>query len=357
MYTSKERVRAAVMHKDTDVVPANFECVGNVMDRLKAHFGFTDDEQVRVRLGSDIRGIQPKYIGPELKGYTDSKGNRIWQGFWGDRYRVHWNGKGYESVPCDFQLDNLNTIEALKNYNWPRTEWFDYESIKVQCEMYKDKAITIGYQGPFQFATHLRSMDKIMMDMVLEPEYAHYLFDRMLEFELEHYEKMLIAADGQIDILKACDDYGTQRGLLFSTDMWEEYFKENTKKLVDLAHRYGAMYHQHSCGAMEPLIPGLIECGIDILEPLQKLPGMDPKELKAKYGDQVTFLGGVDTQTILPFGTPEEVYNETKQVVDTLSRDGGYILMASQSFESDVPVENILAMYSVRDPSLWQMKK
>ncbi len=351
--TSKERIRAAVAHKKTDIIPANFECVGNVMERLKAHFGYEDDEQVRVRLGSDIRGITPTYIGPERKGYKDAKGNSVWVGHWGDRHRVHFNGKSRESIPCDFPLDSINTIEGLKNYPWPRTEWFDYESIKRQCDKYKDKAITIGYDGPFQIATHIRSMDKLLMDMVLEPDYAHYLFDRMVEFELEHYEKMLIAADGQIDILKCCDDYGTQRGLLFGVDLWEEYFEENTKKLVDLAHSYGAMFHQHSCGSMEPMIPGLINCKIDILEPLQKLPGMEHDMLKKEYGDKVTFLGGIDTQTILPFGSPEEVYNETKQVISTLGKDGGYILMASQSFESDVPVENILAMYSVRDPSLW----
>lgn len=102
---------------------------------------------------------------------------------------------------------------------------------------------------------------------------------------------------------------------------------------------------QHSCGAVRKIIPNLIECGVDALEPIQKVEGMDVDELKAEYGDKLLFQGGVDTQHILPNGTPEEVYAESTRVIKALYKNGGYILCGSQDLQADVPVENVKAMY------------
>ena len=346
--TAKERVRAAVLHRIPDKVPANFECVPYVMDKLLKHYNFSDPEQVYSKFDIDIRAVTPLYKGPDLLEYREGE-DIIKDSFWGFKKRNHWTGKEYNSVTCYFPLDEISNIKELSTYKWPSPDWFDYESIKWQCEKFKDKAIVIGHEGPFQNACNLRSMEKLFMDMVLEPELAKGIFDHMVEFELEYYERILIAADGQIDILRTHDDYGTQSGLLFSVEMWRDYFAENTKKLTNLAHKYGAFYMQHSCGAVHSIIPELIECGVDILEPLQKVNGMEPEGLKRDFGKDLTFHGGIDTQRLLPFGTPEEVKAETRYFIDTLGSDGGYILMASQNFEGDVPVENIEAMYSVRD--------
>lgn len=346
--TSKERVRAAASHKVPDKVPANFECVATVMEELLKYYRFNDPEQVYRKFDIDIREVGPKYVGPELKSYYIG-GDLVAESFWGCKMKQHWNGREYNAITCHFPLDELETVEQLNQYAWPSPDWFDYESVKYQCDRYKDKAIIIGHEGPFQIATFLRSMDKLCIDMLLEPELAHKIYDKMVEFELEYYERILMAADGQIDILRPHDDYGSQTSLLFSIDMWRDYFKQNTGKLVKLAHKYGALYQQHSCGAISPIIPELIECGVDILEPIQKVKGLEPEELKKLYGEKITFHGGIDTQSILPFGTPQDVKNETEYYIRTLNINGGYILMASQSFQSDVPVENIEAMYSVRN--------
>lgn len=344
---SKDRVRKAIEHKYVDKVPANFECVPYVMEKLLNYYNFSNAEQIYKKFDIDIRSVAPKYIGPELKDYY--KGNdRIVENYFGWHDRLHWTGKEYNSVTCYFPFDQFETIEQLDAYRWPSADWFDYESIKYQCDLHKDKAIIMGHEGPFQIATFLRSMEKLFMDMALEPDFAHRLFDRMVEFELEYYERIFKAADGQIDILRPHDDYGTQISLLFSVDMWKDFFTENTKKLTTLAHKYGAFYQQHSCGAIRPIIPELIKCNVDILEPIQKVKGLEPDSLKREFGDTLTFHGGVDTQGVLPFGTPQQVIDETKYIVDTMNKNGGYILMASQSFEGDVPVENIEAMYSVR---------
>lgn len=345
--TSKERVRKAISHHQPDRVPTNFECEPSVMEKLLKHYGLNEQEQLLEKLEIDIRSVSPTYIGPELKTYTEN-GSIIKEDYWGWKNKYHWNGEDYNVMPLDFPLYNFETLEQLENYRWPSPDWFDYESIKYQCDKYKDKAIIAGYEGPFQIATFLRGMDKLFIDMAINPEFAHKIFDKMIEFELEVYERIFIAADGQIDMLRPNDDYGTQISLLFSVDMWREFFEENTKKLVSLAHKYGAFYHQHSCGAIRQIIPELIKCGVDVLEPIQKVKGMEPEALKKDFGDKLTFHGGIDTQFLLPSGTPEEVIRETKYFIDTLNVNGGYILAASQNFESDVPIENIEAMFSVR---------
>ena len=107
---------------------------------------------------------------------------------------------------------------------------------------------------------------------------------------------------------------------------------------------------QHSCGAIRPIIPNLIRCGIDAIEPIQKVTELEVDGLKTDFGEQLCFQGGIDTQGILPFGTPQDVYEETTRVIQALYGSGksGYILCGSQDFEGDVPVENILALYEAR---------
>ncbi len=350
--TSKERVRRAIQHQKPDRIPAAFEAVEPVVEKLMKHYGYTDREQLFERYTIDTRYVFPKYIGPKLKEYTDSQGRQVKQAFWGyeETFTV-LDGDTYGTTTF-FPLNHVEMIEDVEAFNWPCVEWFDYEDLKEQCKGYKDKAIVVGHEGPFQIVTYLMPMEKFFMLMIDEPEVAQRILDKMVDFELRYYEKILQAGEGQIDILRLHDDYGTQISLLFSVDMWCEFFEENTKKLVNLAHKYNAFYQQHSCGAIQPIIPQLIGCGVDILEPLQKVKGLEPETLSEKFGGQITFHGGMDTQGLLPFGTPDEVKAEVRRYMEVLHQNGGYILMASQAFESDVPIQNIEAVYSVhRYPS------
>jgi uroporphyrinogen decarboxylase len=346
--TSKERVRQAVQHKQPDRVPADFEAVDIVIERLQQRYGYCEPEQILQRFEIDIRVVNPRYIGPERKFFTDQDGFVVKEDYWGIQTKSIWTGREFHGHTVYYPLNVAKSLADLDRYAWPSADWFDYEDFKRQCDKHRDKAITIGHEGPFQFACFLRSMDKLFMDMVLEPEFAHRIYDRMVSFELEYYDRLLAAADGQVDILRPHDDYGTQISLLFSTAMWQEYFKDNTQRLVDLAHQHGAYFMQHSCGAVGPIIPELIDCGIDILEPIQKVKGLEPEFLKQEYGDRLAFHGGIDTQSVLPCSTADEVRSETRHFIDVLNQNGGYILMASQGFEGDVPLENIEAMYSVR---------
>ena len=345
--TSKERVRAAMAHQKPDRIPAAFEAVGSVQERLMKHYGFTGFDQLMKKFDIDIIPAEPKYIGPKLKSYVNEKGQRVQQTYWGYEQTEQKTDIDTYWTTTYFPLNEVETVEDVDKAMFPDPDWFDYTPIAQACETYADKAIIIGHPGPFQMVTFLIEMDRFFMLMVDEPEAAKRILDRMVEFELEYYKRCFEAGKGKVDILRPHDDYGTQISMLFSVDMWREFFKENTKKLVELAHRYGAFYQQHSCGAVGPIIPDLIECGVDALEPLQKVVTLEPEVLAEKYEGKITFHGGIDTQGVLPYGTVEDVKKEVRKYMNILGKNGGYILMASQAFEGDVPIENIEAVYNV----------
>lgn len=345
--TGRERVRRAVQHQATDRVPANFEATGYVAERLLKEKGLNKYDDLLDYYQIDIAQCNPDYIGRKLKSYTDEDGRLVCEtpyGCWMTAYAAGGEGEQH-SVVTKYPFDEDTTVEDILKFDWINPDMFDYESVKRKCAAHPNRAMQMGHEGPFQLSTFLMNMEVLFEKMILEPEVAHALYDRFVQFELEYYERILIAGDGQIDLLRPHDDYGTQRSLLFSVPMWKEYFAENTKKLVNLAHKYGAFYHQHSCGAISEIIPSLIECGVDVLEPIQKVEGMEADRLKRDFGDKICFHGGVDTQFVLPRCTAEEVAAETARIVRTLGKGGGYILMSSQALESDVPTENIDAMF------------
>ena len=142
------------------------------------------------------------------------------------------------------------------------------------------------------------------------------------------------------------NDFGHQGGLLLSKEMWRDFFFDNIKRLTALAHSYGLKVMMHSCGAVSEIIPDLIGAGVDILDPIQiTATGMEPQTLAEKFGGKIVFHGGVDTQNVLPFGTPEEVAAHAHEVAETLGATGGYIFAPSQILGPDIPMENIVAMY------------
>ena len=348
---SKERVIAALNHQTPDRVPATMEGVPETWDNMKKHLSVETDEEVMNILEIDTRIMDlPPYIGPELKTSSNKSGDTIYTHPFGFKYEKKWNGIEYNNFTVYHPLEGVKTIEQLNAYmDWPNPDHFDYEAVKRFCDTHKDKAIRIGWPGPYQVLLDLVPAEEFYILMALNPELVHALLNRWNEFTMEMYEKMFIAGDGAIDFIRCCDDYGTQISLLFSPEMWTDYFADNTKKMVDLTHKYGAKYMQHSCGAVRSIIPNLIECGVDALEPLQKVEGLEPADLKKDFGDKLCFQGGVDTQNLLPHGTPEEVKAETQSIIETLNVNGGYILAPSQVFEADIPAENIMAMYEARN--------
>jgi uroporphyrinogen decarboxylase len=192
----------------------------------------------------------------------------------------------------------------------------------------------------------LCGMDKILTDMALHPELACAVFDRFTDFYVAYYDKMLSAARGRIDLFRIGDDIGTQRGALISPAMFRQFVAPRLQRLVDLAHSHDTKVMFHSCGSVTAFIEALIEIGVDILDPIQvRAAGMDPARIKSAYGSRVCLHGAVDTQYILPQGSPGEVAENVRQMIDILGAGGGFVLAPCHVLQTDVPTENVRAMY------------
>lgn len=184
---------------------------------------------------------------------------------------------------------------------------------------------------------------------VLYQEYILELFEMQSEFMIKNLEIYKQAVGDRIQVIWVSGtDFGTQNGPFFSPSIYRKLYKPFNKKVNDWIHKntnWKAFYH--TCGSVAALLDDFVEAGIDILNPVQcSAAGMDPRILKEKYGEKLVFWGGgVDTQQILPFGSPEEVYAQVKERLDIFAPGGGYVFNTIHNIVGGVPVENIMAMY------------
>jgi uroporphyrinogen decarboxylase len=343
--TSKERVRLATKGIVKDRVPAHYSATDYINETLLQKYGFTDMSQLYNLFQIDLEGISVDYLGPNEKRTLGGKDYSI-KGVFGEKIVHKWNGREYNSAITEHPLDGIECVKDVYAMKWPGPNDFDYAGLPYKLEKAEDRAVIIGTVGNFQAATRLLREDDLYADMAIEPEISKAIFDRLHAYEMDHYERILKAGKGQIDILRVHDDYGTQQTLLFSREMWKQYFYENTKELVALAHSYGAIYQQHSCGAIGSIIDFLVECNVDGLEPIQPVKSMDPETLYEKYEGKLYFCGGIDTQFLLPEGDKDKIAREVHHYIDVLGRKG-YILYPSQSWDSGISLDTIEYFYQL----------
>jgi uroporphyrinogen decarboxylase len=348
---SKERVLTAIGHREPDRVPVDFWWSHEMRDRLKAHLRVRDEDELQERLGSDIRCVYPRYVGPVLKRFEDGS----YEDFWGViRKPKSFGGKGFEGEYSDVvycPLQDARSPGDLERMRWPSPDWFDYGSLAAQCAKYENHAVMLGRMGVesqtiFIQLWFFRGLEQVLVDFVENPELVQAMIDRIMEFRLEHLRRMLEAARGRADILQIADDYGSQKGLIMSPAMWRKFFAPPLRAIAGLAHEFGLKVFLHCDGSSRTIIREFIELGIDILNPIQpQCAGMDPRALKEAFGAEICFHGAIDTQSTLPFGTREDVVAEVKERIEVLGKGGGYILAPVHTVEADVPVENLLAVY------------
>lgn len=244
-------------------------------------------------------------------------------------------------------MQNATSESDILNHNWPKPEWFDFSSLAKQAEQNSNRVIVGGFwSGILGDCYRMLGFENFLYNIAANPELTKTLVNRMTDFYLAMNDKIFTELKGKIDVWFFGNDFGTQGGLLFSKDMFSEFFLANIERLCKLAHSHGIKVMMHSCGAIKEIIPLLIDAGVDILDPIQvTAAGMDPQELKNEFGKQIVFHGGIDTQHLLPEGTKEEVFEQSKKMIEIMGKDGGYIFAPSQILDVDIPVENIVAMY------------
>jgi len=347
--TPKQRVLDAIAHKQTDRTPLDLWITKEVMDKLCQHFRMDKADEVMKELGVDIRLVEPEYMGPPLEESPDGKVKDIWGV---TRRRVSYSDGSYLESE-DYPLEGDISIADIENYTWPDPDHYDYSVIPKSCEKYGDYAILnvgnrLNRTSVLKAAMYLRGMQQLMIDMALNPPLVEALLEKITDYYLAHNERIFKAGEGLIDIFMMGDDFGTQKGLLISVQMFRRYFAPRLKKFAEQAKSYGLKVMLHSCGSVKELIPDIIEIGVDILNPIQaNARGMIPEELKAEFGHQICFHGGIDIQHTLPFGTTEDVEREVKDRIRVLGKNGGYIVASTHNIQTDTPLENILRMYEV----------
>jgi len=190
-------------------------------------------------------------------------------------------------------------------------------------------------------------MDNLFYKMYDEPELVNALHKHIVDYYYGVSQRIFDAAADLIDIFFIGNDFGGKTGPLMSEAMFRRFFLPHLKRLVDLGHDYGLKVMMHCCGGYAPLIPSMIEIGMDGLQALQpSARGMNPAELKANFGDRMVFNGCIDTQFVLIEGTPDLVKTKTREVLDIMMPGGGYIASPSHDFLlPETPIENIIVLY------------
>jgi uroporphyrinogen decarboxylase len=352
---SRERVFLALQHKEPDRVPIDCWLTNAVAAKLRARYGIATQEQLLRRLDVDFRYIDgPKYIGPPPQTRADGQV----EDHWGvPRVRVT-TGSGdqtsvYEEV-VRFPLKDAKTVDEVLAYpKWPNPDWFDYDCVRQQVAEARRTGKVVVFMGDrmnrcaqLKPAMYLRGIDQIFLDLALQPEIAAAIFRRVAEFYLEYARRTFEAAGDGIDIFMMGDDFGTQKGLFMAPGMWRQFLRPGFRAFIELAKGYGYKVAHHSCGSIKAIIPDLIECGLDILNPLQPdVVDMDRRELKHRFGDSLCFHGSISIQKTLPFGTPADVRAEVRERFETLAPGGGLVFCSAHNIQTDTPLENIESLF------------
>jgi len=353
MSGSRQRVLDAIKHNKYDRIPIDFWSTKETDEKLFKHLGLTSRTQLLDKFDIDIVFIEgPEYIGLDLAQYPDGSDDDIW----GVRRKTCYAGEAdkkqsYKTVVNSPLKASISVDEILNYDHWPNPDDYDYSCIKQQCREAGDRAVffmgdRLNRIAQFKPAMYLRGMEQLLMDTALNPDIFKAILDKISRFYNEYLTRILIAADGMIDVVVTGDDFGAQNGMILSRQMWREYLYPGFKKFIDISHSFDVQVMHHTCGSIYEIIADMIEAGLDILNPLQpNASGMDFVKIKSEFGDKICFHGGISVQTNLPFGSPADVKAEAKKALVELGKDTGYIACTAHNIQADVPVKNILSLF------------
>jgi len=326
--TPRERVWRAIRRQEPDRVPWHLGCTVPAREKLVAYYGTDDLDDL---LGNHLAKYRPR--APE--GLQEVR-----PGFFRDDFGVVWN----RTVDKDIGVveDYLLKRRSLEGYAFPDPhDPGRYEALPAFLAAHANRFryVSVSF-SLFERAWSLRGMTELMIDMLEAPEFVDELLDALVAFDLGIIEE---AIKYDIDGILFGDDWGQQNGLLFGARLWRRFIKPRLAVLYGAVKRVGRAVMIHCCGKVQELFPELIELGLDVFNPFQP-EVMDPVAMKRQFGDRLSFFGGMSIQKVLPFGTPQQVRDEARRLVEHVGRGGGYILAPSHDMPDDIPVENIVAL-------------
>ncbi len=341
MTTPREIVFDAIQHRQPVEVPYTL--------------GFESEDDKPLNADSDVeRRLDEYYGGPHwrerLKRYmtgvgavdTDKK-EAISAERWQDAYGGIWRT---DRLPWHLETPPLKK-PSFEGYTFPSPEVFyrpDWKANAYQTiEENKDTFIVgnLGW-GLFERAWNLRGFENILMDAIENPDFFAEALDKVMNLYLNFVD---YTCELPIDSILFGDDWGDQRGVIIGPKRWRQFLKPRWAQIYGRVHQHGKIVMHHSCGSVASILPDIIEIGVDVLESVQpEAAGMNPYELKKKFGDKITFWGCLGSQSTIPFGKPAEVRAEIQRLRSEMGKGGGYILSPAKPLRSETPTENAVAI-------------
>jgi uroporphyrinogen decarboxylase len=370
---SHQRVRSALHHQEPDHIPFDLGGTGlttihvDGYRRLRSHLGLPPvqvkimaqaeqlavvDEDLAARLDADVRLVMPglatgfEYRLPdedEHEAYTDE---------WGIGWRKPKDGGFYYDM-YEHPLAGAESLSDLKAHTFPDpVDPGRFATLRSQAEAAYAKGKAIVLAGPcagiVEVYSWMRGYEPFYIDLAVNQDLVAYMLDRMVEFKCAFWERALRDVGDLVDVVVEADDLAGQHSMLLSPKTYRKLIKPRHERLFSFIKAQAPVkVFFHSCGAVRPVIPDLIDAGIDILNPVQiSAAGMDPHELKREFGRDLVFWGGgVDTQQVLGTATPDQVREDVRRNIEALAPGGGFVFAAVHDIQANVPPENIIAMW------------
>jgi uroporphyrinogen decarboxylase len=375
MMNSRDRLLTALDHREADRIPFDLgsiqvsgiheiayrelrEALGLVETAVTLcdtiqQLAAVEDDLVE-RLGIDTRGLYP--LNSHNWGIVEEDAGSYWayHDEWGiTHHRPKENGFYFSIVETPIPKIEI-TAADIANHPWPDmgAAW-RVAGLREQAEQYRAAGYAVvlkdAFAGIFEFAQRVVGMENLLLMMSLDPQAAGLLFDKLLDLKLDYWQTALTELGDWVDVVTYADDYGTQVSQLISPHMFRKQLKPRVAQVLALQAKLAPQARRlfHSDGNVRPLIPDFIEMGVDILNPVQGTAvNMNPTDLKREFGQDLVFWGGgVDTQGILPTGTPQAVKDDVRRNIEALAPGGGYVFNTVHNIQADVPPENIIAMW------------
>jgi len=346
--TGYERVINSVRHQRSDRLPIDYVATPEAHAALKRHLAIDDDEALLRRLGSDFRRVTGRYVGP-----SDTVGAAGVAAEGRDFLGIVWkpvkNQFAVYNEIAHHPLGEMTTVKEIEEYRWPSVDWFDFSHLSEEIDRINAdgrQCIFFFAGGAFETPWYMRGMARFLMDLVECPDIAEAISAHATAFYKQRALRAIEECKGKIDLIGSGGDIGTQRGMMLAPDLWRKHIKPYSTQLIRTFADMGLMTFYHSCGSIVPVIDDLIDMGLHILDPVQpRAEGMEPTGLKRRFGDRLTFHGGIDEQYLLPHGSPDDVRKEVVRLMDGMGEDGAYIVCPAHAIQPDTSPENIMAIY------------